>query len=95
MRTSPHSCQKDHNNVVAEALEDLPPSQRSPQRHKCAACAYERGLQEGFKQGTQEARKLVLAALRQSANIRIEDCICPNCGDLHLEGSHMCRGEDG
>ena len=89
MRLAPHTCQKDHNEHVAEILEDLPPSQRSPQRHKCAACAYERGVQDGYNLGLKRAREAVDLVVR-SGQLRPEDAYCPSCGDPHIEGSHSC-----
>jgi len=40
------SCNKDHNSTD-NIIKDLPLSQGSFERHKCAACAYEMGLTNG------------------------------------------------
>jgi flagellar biosynthesis/type III secretory pathway protein FliH len=89
MRVSPHTCQKSHS-VASEAIQDLPKSQRSPQRHKCAACAYERGLQTGYRQGLNEAKKVINQLINRGL-LKPEDSFCPECGEVHIEGSHYCK----
>ncbi|MDG6897975.1 hypothetical protein A6A19_08305 [Actinobacillus delphinicola] len=42
----PDICKKKHR--YAEVLENLPESQGGSLRHKCAGCAYEAGLKDGF-----------------------------------------------
>lgn len=46
------TCTKDHGD--AKHLLRLPLSQAQPQRHRCAACAYERGYQDGLRQGQRD-----------------------------------------
>lgn len=42
------ACEKEH--LEADLIvEDLPISQGSFERHKCASCAYEKGLENGYK----------------------------------------------
>jgi hypothetical protein len=41
-------CVKDHrSNRTTDAVTDLRESQKSYWRHKCAACAYEKGFEDG------------------------------------------------
>ena len=40
-------CPEDHRYLPD--LEDLPDSQAGPGRHKCAGCAYEKGLDDALK----------------------------------------------
>jgi hypothetical protein len=41
----------DHGNTAPmDVLDDLPHSQAGTGRHKCAICAYEKGLEEGQRQ---------------------------------------------
>lgn len=40
-------CQKDHSNIQ-DIMESLPEDQGGAGRHKCAACAYERGYDDGI-----------------------------------------------
>lgn len=42
------ACKKDHN-ATDLIIKDLPISQGSFERHKCASCAYEKGLENGSK----------------------------------------------
>lgn len=42
------ACKKDHNTTDL-IIKDLPISQGSFERHKCASCAYEKGLENGSK----------------------------------------------
>jgi hypothetical protein len=86
----PHTCQRTHSPVTVRALANVAHSQRSPQRHKCAACAYEQGRQDGYQEGLAEARKLINALISRGV-LRAEESVCPSCGDPHLEGSHSCR----
>lgn len=40
------ACQKDHS-AIQRIMSDLPTDQGGRGRHKCAACAYEKGFAEG------------------------------------------------
>lgn len=40
------NCKKDHSNI-SHIMSDLPIEQGGAGRHKCAACAYERGYCDG------------------------------------------------
>lgn len=42
------TCTKDHIGAVPASLRDLPKSQAGDWRHKCAACAYDLGYQDGI-----------------------------------------------
>jgi hypothetical protein len=55
-------CDKTHPNTSRDVLAGLPNSQKKSTgaRHKCAACAYEAGLQEGIRR----ARKALAAIAR-------------------------------
>jgi hypothetical protein len=47
-----------HGNVAPQdILDKLPDSQAGTGRHKCAICAYEKGLKEGFDAGQKAATK--------------------------------------
>ncbi len=47
---SPEICELDHTGELPQELvETLPLNQGHPVRHRCAACAYAAGLQEGAK----------------------------------------------
>lgn len=41
-------CTKDHIGAVPAAVHSLPKSQAGAWRHKCAACAYDLGYQDGI-----------------------------------------------
>lgn len=41
-------CEKDHSKIQ-HIMETLPVDQGGVGRHKCAACAYEQGYQDGLK----------------------------------------------
>ena len=41
------ACKKDHS-AVQSVMENLPVDQGGWGRHKCAACAYEQGYQDGL-----------------------------------------------
>lgn len=67
------NCSVDHQkgNLPAE-LKKLPESQAGQYRHKCAACAYELGVQHGLRQAgsaSKQARKL-LAKVQQLAKVQ-------------------------
>ena len=40
------ACKKDHS-AIQDIMADLPLDQGGKGRHKCAACAYEKGLEAG------------------------------------------------
>ena len=39
-----------------QLLDDLPESQAGTGRHKCAVCAYEAGIQEGLRRGSEATK---------------------------------------
>ena len=41
------ACKKDHSKIQ-HIMETLPVDQGGVGRHKCAACAYEQGYQDGL-----------------------------------------------
>jgi hypothetical protein len=45
-----HICSTDHEGSVPKKISNLPESQAGPQRHRCAACAYEMGFKDGKAQ---------------------------------------------
>jgi hypothetical protein len=55
-------CKKPHR--YADVFDDLPEDQGGGGRHKCAGCAYERGLEEGRKRN--ESPELDLDSLPES-----------------------------
>lgn len=61
-RRSVDDCNKTHPNTPPDVLAELPNSQKKSTggRHKCAACAYEAGLQEGIRR----ARKALATVAR-------------------------------
>jgi len=84
------TCQRSHSDNTAEAIAGIRRSQRMAQRHKCAACAYEKGYTSGFVNGLREAKRIVDLLIGQGL-LRSEDAKCMACGDPHLGGSHVCR----
>lgn len=63
-----HVCEKDHTGDISantvERIANLPESQAGPQRHRCAACAYDMGVQDGLKAARSPA------VMRQRANLK-------------------------
>lgn len=49
-------CKIDHSGTAPKKLANLPESQRGHWRHRCAACAYQMGLEDGIRKGAQKAR---------------------------------------
>lgn len=47
------NCKKDHSDL-ADIMRTIPEGQLGPGRHKCAGCAYEKGVEDGM------ARKMIL-----------------------------------
>ena len=42
------ACRKDHSDqTIQKIMADLPEDQGGKGRHKCAACAYQKGLEAG------------------------------------------------
>ncbi len=41
------ACKKDHKNL-SDIMNSIPTDQGGIERHKCAACAYEKGLEAGL-----------------------------------------------
>lgn len=59
------SCQKDHSNVQS-IMSNLPTDQGGRGRHKCAACAYEKGYELGFKMAENFSISSILDSLEES-----------------------------
>jgi hypothetical protein len=54
----PLTCTKAHNEErMANELSALRESQSKVWRHKCAACAYEKGVEHGKELGRREAER--------------------------------------
>lgn len=51
------NCDRDHSNIDPEVFADLLNSQAGPGRHKCAACAYERGYQDALEDAARDMRR--------------------------------------
>ena len=67
------NCKIDHSGEIPKKLQHLPESQAYPLRHKCAACAYAVGLEEGVRQGIEMERNRQKALRnRSSARSRVE-----------------------
>ncbi len=50
-------CERDHGIASLQVpWEELDKSQREPWRHRCAACAYERGLADGLRRAARRLR---------------------------------------
>jgi len=49
------TCHEQHPNGADVPWEQINESQARDWRHKCAASAYERGLQEGLRRGIELA----------------------------------------
>jgi hypothetical protein len=62
--TSPEYCADKHSDVPVELLERLPKSQKGStgSRHRCAACAYTAGIQEGIRR----ARKALMSVAQEA-----------------------------
>jgi flagellar biosynthesis/type III secretory pathway protein FliH len=71
-----------------QALSRVVRSQRSPQRHKCAACAYEQGRRDGYAEGLAEARALIVQAQARLGGLAAR-------GSLRLENSDGSPQHDG
>lgn len=51
------SCNRDHSNIDPAVFADLLASQAGPWRHKCAACAYERGYRDALDAVARDIRR--------------------------------------
>ena len=61
----PTPCKLPHRVVATQkAVKALRDSQAGPQRHKCAACAYEQGIADGMRRATAEIEKQIAATGR-------------------------------
>lgn len=59
------NCKKDHSNIN-EIMDELPIEQGGVGRHKCAACAYEQGLSDGYSRKMQIDLHKILSSLETS-----------------------------
>jgi hypothetical protein len=53
----PSVCKRKHDGPK-NIWDSLPDSQAGPQRHKCAACAYEEGIREGVRRAQRAIEKI-------------------------------------
>lgn len=58
-------CQKDHSNIQ-DIMENLPEDQGGVGRHKCAACAYELGYDDGISRREKLDITSLLTSLPES-----------------------------
>lgn len=70
----PTVCQLPHNEILGnttavDALSTLPPSQKSPWRHVCAACAFEKGFNAGLEYAMDNLRAVSHQLLDARARI--------------------------
>lgn len=61
-------CQKDHRYDAI--FDTLPHDQGGVGRHKCAGCAYERGIQDGLQRREQINIDLDTLNVSQAGNVR-------------------------
>lgn len=59
------ACSKNHS-TVQEIMNTLPTDQGGKGRHKCAACAYEIGLEAGYNLDEQINLGVLLESLEES-----------------------------
>ena len=59
------ACQKDHSNIQS-VMATLPYDQGGRGRHKCAACAYEKGYELGLQMAEEFSIADVLEQLDES-----------------------------
>lgn len=59
------ACQKDHSNIQS-VMATLPYDQGGRGRHKCAACAYEKGYELGLQMAEEFSIAEVLEQLDES-----------------------------
>ena len=59
------ACKKDHS-VLQEIMKTLPIDQGGWGRHKCAACAYEKGYEDGVNHVEQINLTVIMQNLEQS-----------------------------
>lgn len=59
------ACKKEHENVQS-IMEELSLDQGGVGRHKCAACAYERGYQDGLQRKENIDLTSVIDSLEES-----------------------------
>jgi hypothetical protein len=59
------ACNKEHDRVQ-KIMEELPTDQGGKGRHKCAACAYEAGYEDGLQQKEKINLSQLLNSLEES-----------------------------
>ena len=59
------ACTKDHSSIQS-IMENLPVDQGGRGRHKCAACAYEKGYELGFQMTENFSIEEILDGLEES-----------------------------
>ena len=59
------ACKRDHTKIQ-DVMSELPFNQGGIGRHKCAACAYERGFQDGLNHIEEINLKQVIDSLEES-----------------------------
>jgi len=67
-------CEKNHEQLDIDILESLPKSQKAAGRHRCAACAYEMGYEDG--------QRTTLALLVKEEEEASRSKQCSVCGEL-------------
>ena len=60
-------CREQHPHSDDVPWEQVNESQAREWRHKCAACAYERGLQAGLRRGIELAEEMARRLQEDSA----------------------------
>jgi len=59
------ACKKDHSKIQL-VMSNLPTDQGGKGRHKCAACAYDRGFDAGYKLDEQINLSNLLNSIEES-----------------------------
>jgi len=68
----PESTCKHENSAPADVIEELPYYQGQEARHRCAVCAYNKGVEDGFKEGIQRGAHAVMILGKALASDDIE-----------------------
>ena len=61
------ACKKDHKNL-SDIMNSIPTDQGGIERHKCAACAYEKGLTDEYDKLSKELSEQIELATMYSLN---------------------------
>ena len=71
------NCKKDHSNI-SEIMDELPIEQGGVGRHKCAACAYEKGVVDGYSK-----------TLKIDINAILEELPTSQAGSQRHKSAHL------